>query len=371
MSAQSIDLVLLPGDGVGPEIIAAAESVLRSICRRFNLNVMTETLRIGGAAIDAIGTPLCDQDLERCCKVDAVLLGSVGGPKWDNPEARVRPEQGLLRLRRGMGLYANLRPVKVMPAISGSAPIKPEILDGVDMLVVRELTGGAYFGRPRRSWRERRGRVALDTLIYREHEVERICRLAFELARDRKGKVTSVDKANVLDTSRLWRSVATAIANDYLDIELEHALVDSMAMHIIREPARFDVVVTENMFGDILTDEASVLAGSIGVLPSASIGITRGPHDPRRRGVYEPIHGSAPRIAGLNVANPVGTILSLAMLFRISLGLETPATAIEDSVASVISRNVRTADIASAGFKPVSTAAFGDAVAEQIIEMDG
>ena len=366
MSAQPIDLVLLPGDGVGPEIMTAAQVVLAAVRTTFDLDVRTETALIGGAAIDAYGTALRDQDLDRCARADGVLLGAVGGPRWDNPAAKVRPEQGLLKLRKGLGLYANLRPVKVMPALVDSAPIKSEVLAGVDLLVVRELTGGVYFGRPRRSWRERRGRAALDTLIYREHEVERICRLAFELARERTSKLTSVDKANVLDTSLLWRSVVSEMAPAYAGVDLEHVLIDSMTMHLIREPARFDVVVTENMFGDILTDEASVLASSIGLLPSASIGATRSPHDRRRRGVYEPIHGSAPALAGKGIANPVGTILSLAMLFRISLGLEEPAALIEGSVAAAIDAGIRTTDIAAAWIAPVSTAEFGAAVARRM-----
>ena len=366
MTAQPIDLVLLPGDGVGPEIIAATALVLAAAAQRFELNVQTETLLIGGAAIDEHGTALRDDDLERCARADAVLLGAVGGPKWDNPAAKVRPEQGLLKLRKGMGLFANLRPVRVMPALADAAPVKPEFLAGVDMLVVRELTGGVYFGRPRRTWWDRRGRAALDTLIYREHEINRICRLAFDLAGGRRGKIASVDKANVLDTSRLWRSVASELARDYPDVDLEHVLVDSMTMHLIREPARFDVVVTENMFGDILTDEASVLSGSIGLLPSASVGAPRSASDSRRRGVYEPIHGSAPKIAGKGLANPVGTIMSLAMLLRISLGLESAAIAIEDAVADAIGEGERTADIATAGRSPVSTADFGAAIAERI-----
>jgi 3-isopropylmalate dehydrogenase len=366
LTAQSIELILLPGDGVGPEIIAATVSVLSATAQRFGLDVKTETLLIGGAAIDAHGTPLRDKDLERCSRADAVLLGAVGGPKWDDPSARVRPEQGLLKLRKGMGLFANLRPVKVLPALADTAPIKPDLLSGVDMLVVRELTGGVYFGRPRRTWQERRGRAALDTLIYREHEIDRICRLAFDLAGSRRNKVASVDKANVLDTSRLWRSVVTAMAADFPHVELEHVLVDSMTMHLIREPARFDVVVTENMFGDILTDEASVLSGSIGLLPSASIGASRSSSDFRRRGVYEPIHGSAPTIAGKGLANPTGTILSLAMLLRISLGLEEPASVIEDAVADAIGAGVRTADIAGSGTTAVSTAELAAAIAERV-----
>jgi 3-isopropylmalate dehydrogenase len=360
---ETIDLVLLPGDGVGPEVVSAAMRVANAAAARFGLTIAADERLIGGAAIDAYGTPLRQEDLDRCNRADAVLLGAVGGPKWDDPAANVRPEQGLLSLRRGMGLFANLRPVKVMPALADRAPIKRHLLDGVDIMVVRELTGGVYFGRPRKTWQERRGRAAVDTLIYREYEVDRICRLGFELARTRSGKLASVDKANVLDTSRLWRSVVTAMAADFTDVELEHVLVDSMTMHLIQGPARFDVVVTENMFGDILTDEASVLAGSIGLLPSASIGKSRSATDSRRRGVYEPIHGSAPNIAGKGLANPVGTILSLALLFRISLGLNEIGQAIEDAVATVLVQNIRTPDVADENSNRVSTAEFGEAVA--------
>ena len=356
---ETIDLVLLPGDGVGPEVVGSAMRVAKAAATRFGLSIAAETLLLGGAAIDAHGTPLRQEDLARCNQADAVLLGAVGGPKWDDPSAKIRPEQGLLSLRQGMGLFANLRPVKVMPALADRAPIKRHLLEGVDIMVVRELTGGVYFGRPRKTWRERRGRVAVDTLIYREYEVDRICRLGFELARDRIGKLASVDKANVLDTSRLWRSVVTAMAAEYGDVELEHVLVDSMTMHLIQSPARFDVVVTENMFGDILTDEASVLAGSIGLLPSASIGKARGSDDLRRRGVYEPIHGSAPSIAGKGLANPVGTILSLAMLFRISLGKNDVGQAIEDAVSTVLDQNVRTPDVADDNSTRVSTRNLG------------
>jgi 3-isopropylmalate dehydrogenase len=366
LSEPKIDLVLLPGDGVGPEIIASAQTVLSAVKDRFHIPVATDTRLIGGAAIDAHGVPLRVEDLDRCNSADAVLLGAVGGPKWDDPKAKVRPEQGLLQLRKGMALFANLRPVTVMPSLADRAPIKPELLTGVDMMVVRELTGGVYFGRPRKSWRERRGRAALDTLIYREYEVERICRLAFEMARGRKGKLASVDKANVLDTSRLWRSVVSEMAPSFPDVKLEHVLVDSMTMHLIREPARFDVVVTENMFGDILTDEASVLAGSIGMLPSASIGAPRSAGDSRRRGVYEPIHGSAPTIAGKGLANPVGTILSLAMLFRISLQRDDVATAIESAVSTVINSGKRTPDIADADSTVISTGELGSAIAQAI-----
>lgn len=366
MSQSTIDLVLLPGDGVGPEVVSAAGTVLDAVSKRYQLSVSTDTRLIGGAAIDAYGVPLRAEDLERCLQADAVLLGAVGGPKWDDPKASVRPEQGLLQLRKGMGLFANLRPVSVMPCLIERAPIKPELLSGVDVMVVRELTGGVYFGKPRRSWRERRGRAALDTLIYREYEVERICRLAFEIAAERRGRLASVDKANVLDTSRLWRSVVSEMAVAFPAIALEHVLIDSMTMHLIREPSRFDVIVTENMFGDILTDEASVLAGSIGMLPSASIGARRADGDPRRRGVYEPIHGSAPTIAGQGRANPVGTILSLAMLLRISAQRDDAAAAVEAAVARVITSGRRTVDIADTSNDVLSTGEFAAAVAAEI-----
>ncbi|MEA2524179.1 MAG: 3-isopropylmalate dehydrogenase, partial [Thermomicrobiales bacterium] len=258
-------IALMPGDGVGPEIVAEATKALDAVAKRFGHRFDTFEIQIGGAAIDAYGVPLRPEDLRRCQEADAVLLGAVGGPKWDTIEVGLRPERGLLALRKGMGLYANLRPVAVYDALADSSPVKAEIVKGVDVMVVRELTGGIYFGRPSRQWRERRGRAAVDTMVYREHEIERVTRLAFELARGRRRKVASVDKANVLATSRLWRDVVTRVAADFPDVELEHVLVDAMSMRLIRQPARFDVVVLENMFGDILTDEASVLAGSIGL----------------------------------------------------------------------------------------------------------
>lgn len=358
-------IALMPGDGVGPEIITEAAKALRAVADRFGHRFDTFEVAIGGAAIDVYGVPLRSEDLARCQAADAVLLGAVGGPKWDKVEVARRPERGLLALRKGMGLYANLRPVAVSDALAHTSPIKPELVKDVDVMVVRELTGGVYFGKPSRQWRERRGRAAVDTMIYREHEIERVTRLAFELARGRRNKVTSVDKANVLATSRLWRDVVNGVARDYPDVELEHVLVDAMAMYLVRQPARYDVVVLENMFGDILTDEASVIAGSIGLLPSASIGAAHGPNG-FRRGVFEPIHGSAPDIAGQGNANPTGTIMSLAMLLRLSLGLETEAAAIESAVHSTIERGIRTPDIADATSPAVSTASFGDAVASAI-----
>jgi 3-isopropylmalate dehydrogenase len=359
-------IVLLPGDGVGPEIVDATKQVMTAVQAVFGHAFVAKELLIGGAAIDAYGTPLRPEDLESCKAADGVLLGAIGGPKWDDPNATTRPELGLLALRKGMGLYANLRPVAVMPALIHTSPVKAEIVSGVDMMVVRELTGGLYFGRPRRKWRERRGRAALDTLIYREYEVQRIARLAFELARGRRMKVASVDKANVIETSRLWRTVITEVAADYPDVELEHVLVDAMTMRLIKGPAKFDVIVTENMFGDILTDEASVLAGSIGLLPSASIGAPRAPGEARWRGLFEPIHGSAPHMAGTGRANPTGTILSFAMLLRLSLGLAEEAAAVERAVGEAIEAGVRTPDIAEPGVDPVDTMSFGNAVAARI-----
>jgi len=362
----SASLVLLPGDGVGPEIVDATKPVISAIQSAFGHAFATQELLIGGAAIDAYGIPFRAEDLEACKASDAVLLGAIGGPKWDDPNAKTRPELGLLALRKGMELFANLRPVSVMPALVNTSPVKAEIVTGVDMMIVRELTGGLYFGRPRRKWLERRGRAALDTLIYREYEVDRIVRLAFDLARGRRSKVASVDKANVIETSRLWRTIVNEIAAGYPDVEVEHVLVDAMTMRLIKGPAKFDVIVTENMFGDILTDEASVLAGSIGLLPSASIGKARGKDDLRWRGMFEPIHGSAPHMTGTGRANPTGTILSFALLLRLSLGLEAEAVAVERAVQETIEAGIRTPDIVEAGMTAVTTAAFGDEVASRI-----
>ncbi len=357
-------VVVMPGDGVGPEVMAEAVKVLRGVAGRFGLAFELEEAAIGGAALEAHGVPLRGEEIERCRRADAALLGAVGGPTWDGAERKLRPERGLLALRKALGLYANLRPVAVMPALVDASPLKAKVVEGVDLLVVRELTGGLYFGRPSRLWRERRGRAAVDTLVYREHEIERVTRLAFELARGRRKKLTSVDKSNVLQSSRLWRAVVDEVAGDYQDVELEHVLVDAMAMHLISGPSRFDVVVTENMFGDILTDEASVLAGSIGLLPSASVGRPRPGRG--RFGLYEPIHGSAPDIAGQGRANPAGMILSTALMLRTSFGLEEAAAAVEYAVAGAIADGVRTGDLAERGSRVVSTEQFGEAVVERI-----
>jgi 3-isopropylmalate dehydrogenase len=338
-------IALLPGDGIGPEVVAEARRVLDRVCQVADIDVEFEEALIGGAAIDATGNPLPDETVELCRRADAVLLGAVGGPKWEDPSARVRPEQGLLGIRRALGLYANLRPVVPHPALADASPLRPERLAGADLLVVRELTGGIYFGEKHLEQLPHGGERARDVCSYDTHEIERIVRMAAELARARRGKLTSVDKANVLETSRLWRRVTTRImADEFPDVRLDHVLVDSCAMFLVTQPSRFDVIVTENMFGDILTDEAAVLSGSLGVLPSASLGAARD-SGMTRCGLYEPIHGSAPDIAGRGVANPVGTILSMALLLRYSLGLETEARAVEGAVAEAISGGVRTADL--------------------------
>lgn len=353
-------IAICAGDGVGPEVIGEARKVVDEVATSAGHHIEYDEILMGGCAIDAFGTALRDEDVERARAADAVLLGAVGGPKWDDPSAAVRPEQGLLKMRRALGLYANLRPVAIQPALAHTSPIKPEIIRGTDILVVRELTGGIYFGRPSRQWRERRGRVAVDTLVYREYEIARVVRLAFEQARSRRRRVTSVDKANVLTSSRLWRSVVTEIAREYPDVTLEHMLVDAMTMKLIQQPSAYDVIVTENMFGDILTDEASVLGGSIGLLPSASLGAARS--DGRRPGLYEPIHGSAPDIAGQGKANPAGAILSAAMLLRMSFGLERQAATMERAVAKALEDGFLTNDLGGAA----STAEFGDAVRERL-----
>lgn len=328
------DIVVLPGDGIGPEVTAAAVEILRAVESAYGHDFDFHEHLIGGAAIDATGEALPETTLAACRRADAVMLGAVGGPKWSDPKAAVRPEQGLLALRKGLGLYANLRPVKPHPAALGASPIKPHLLNGVDLVVVRELTGGIYFGK-----KQRDANSASDLCEYSVGEVERVVRRAAKLARERRGRLTSVDKANVLETSRLWREVATrVVAEEFPDVTLEHQLVDSMAMHLLSRPRDYDVIVTENMFGDILTDEASMLAGSMGLLPSASLG-------DGAAGLYEPIHGSAPDIAGRDIANPYAAILSAAMLLRHSLGLAEEADCVEQAVSQALDAQAFTADI--------------------------
>ena len=332
-------IAILPGDGIGPEVTTEARRVLERVAARAgHAFTFTEHL-IGGCAIDACGAALPEETLAACREADAVLLGAVGGPAWDDPQATVRPEQGLLGLRKALGLYANLRPVSAQPLLAGASPLKPERLAGVDLIIVRELTGGLYFGQPRFRETLPGGQVrAVDTLEYTDEEIRRIVRLAFRIAAGRRRKVTSVDKANVLESSRLWRQVATEVGAAHPDIALEHQLVDSCAMRLVTHPADFDVVVTENMFGDILSDEASVLTGSLGMLPSASLG-------EGSKGLYEPIHGSAPDIAGQGLANPLATILSAAMLLRHSLALEPEAAAVDQAVDAALIAGARTPDL--------------------------
>ena len=367
--ATSWRITAIPGDGIGPEVVAAARRVLDTLGERSGFEVEWSEVAMGGAAIDAYGTAIRDEDLKVCAGSDAVLLGAVGGPKWDVPGASVRPEQALLRLRKHLGLFANLRPVAAEPALIDASPLRRDLVEGVDMLIVRELTGGLYFGERRETHDGPDGRQAYDTLLYTEPEVARIARLAFQLARGRRKRVTSVDKANVLASSRLWRTVVVEVHKEFPDVALEHRLVDSCAMQLITSPGIFDVVVTENMFGDILSDEASVLAGSLGMLPSASLGERHTAHG--ILGVYEPIHGSAPDIAGTGVANPAATILSVAMLLRWSFGRHAEAAAVEAAVRGALADGYRTGDLlghgdAEAGLIRVGTDGFTDAVLERL-----
>jgi len=359
------NLAVLPGDGVGPEVATEAIKVLQAVGKRFGHSFNLHYGLVGGVAIDETGSALPADTLKICKNSDAVLLAAVGGPKWDDPKAKVRPEDGLLALRKGLGLFANLRPVKVSPMLVDSTNLKPEIIRGVDLVFVRELTGGLYFARPKRQWQTSRGRRATDSMTYSEQEIERIVRVGFELARSRRKKLTSVDKANVLEASRLWRQVAMEVAGGYPDVELDHMLVDACSMRLIQNPTYFDVLVTENMFGDILTDEASMLAGSMGMLPSASLaGVPR--EGVRIFGMYEPIHGSAPRRAGLNMVNPIATILSVAMMLRYSFGLIKEAQTIEAAVEKVLSEGYRTYDIMSEGKTKVGTKEMGDLIAGKV-----
>ncbi len=352
---MSKKILILPGDGIGPEIIAEAVKVLNLANEKFNLGLETVEGELGGAAIDKHGVPLADSTLELAREVDAVLLGAVGGPKWDTIEKSIRPERGLLKIRSELGLFANLRPAILYPQLADASSLKPEVVSGLDILIVRELTGGIYFGAPRDQIVENGERKAFDTLPYSESEIRRIARVGFDMAMVRNKKLCSVDKANVLASSQLWREVVEEVARDYPDVELSHMYVDNAAMQLVRAPKQFDVVVTDNMFGDILSDQASMLTGSIGMLPSASL-------DSNNKGMYEPCHGSAPDIAGKGLANPLATILSVSMMLRYSFSRADAADAVEQAVSNVLDQGLRTGDIMSEGMRQVGTAEMGDAV---------
>jgi 3-isopropylmalate dehydrogenase len=348
-------ITLLPGDGIGPEVVAEGVKVLKAVGQKSGHTFEFTEALAGGLAIDQTGNPLPPETLAACRQCDAILLGAVGGPKWSDPKAKVRPEQGLLKLRQELGLFANVRPVKIYPALADASTLKREVVEKVDLVIIRELTGGLYFGQPQGRQDDAQGRAAVDTLHYTEAEIGRLMRVAFELARLRRKKVTSVDKANVLASSRLWREVAHEVAAEYPDVEYEDILVDACSMYLIRNPGDFDVVATGNMFGDILSDEASMLAGSMGMLPSASLA-------EGRFGLYEPIHGSAPDIAGQGIANPLATILSVAMMLRTSFELSQEAEAIEAAVDAVLAAGHRSPDLAGPDETTVSTTGLGDLV---------
>ncbi|HLF04545.1 MAG TPA: 3-isopropylmalate dehydrogenase [Dehalococcoidia bacterium] len=358
---MEFNIAVLGGDGIGPEVTAQGVKVLEGVGRAFSHRFHTQYGDVGGISIDKHRVALTPQVRDLAGAADAVLFGAVGGPKWDDPTAATRPEDGLLQLRAHLGVFANLRPVKVFPQLVDSSVLKPSVLAGVDLVVVRELTGGLYYGRPKGRRRTRHGWTAVDTMRYSEAEIERVLRVGFELARQRRGKLASVDKANVLDCSRLWRQVATRLGQEYPEVVLEHILVDACAMQLVQRPARFDVIVTENTFGDILTDEAAVLAASMGLLPSASLPDVPLPGQPVR-GFYEPIHGTAPDIAGKGIANPIGSILSVALLLRYSLGLTEEAASVERAVDQVLSQGCRTPDIVTPGCQRVGTQEMGERI---------
>lgn len=353
-------IAVIKGDGIGPEIVAEAQKILDKVGEKFGHTFEYTDVLMGGCAIDATGIPLPQETIDVCLSSDSVLLGAVGGPKWDNLPGNLRPEAGLLGIRGALKLFANIRPAKLIPALAGACPLKEEITrNGLDLVIVRELIGGAYFGKRSTTVDENGVKTASDSMAYSDFEVERICRVAFEMARKRRSKVHSVDKANVLDSSRLWREVAHKVAEEYPDIEFSDILVDNTAMQLVRNPAQFDVLVTENLFGDILSDEASMITGSLGMIPSASLG-------EGSLGLYEPIHGSAPDIAGQNKANPIATILSVAMMLRYSFDMSTEADAIENAVDKVLNNGYRTGDIMSEGMKCVSCTEMGDLIAAEI-----
>ncbi len=356
------NIAVLPGDGIGPEIMIGALEILNAIGERFGHEFVFEYGHIGGTAIDTEGTPLSNKTIDLCKRNDAVLLGAVGGPKWDHNPPEMRPEQGLLKIRKELNLYANMRPISYYASIEDSSPLKKEIIEETDFLIVRELTGGLYFGKPsKRNYHDGK-ESAVDTLYYEREEVKRIITLAFELAKERKGKVTSVDKANVLESSRMWREVAEEVSSEFPNVKLEHMLVDNAAMQLIRNPRQFDIIVTENMFGDILSDEASVLTGSLGMLPSASLS-ENGLH------LYEPIHGSAPDIAGQDKANPIAMILSVASMLRHSFQMEEEASVVEQAVKNVLDSGRHTIDLSVDG-KVLSTTEMARAIKEEILQKD-
>jgi 3-isopropylmalate dehydrogenase len=358
-----LNLTILPGDGIGPEVIDEAVRVLTSVAQLFRHELKLTRKDVGGAAIRASNDPLPQDTLQSCLNSQAVLLGAVGSPEFDSYPVHLRPERGLLRLRKELGVFANLRPAVCFRALEVCSPLRVEVVRGTDILIVRELLGGIYFGEPRSTQGSIGNRTAIDTMRYTEPEIERIARVAFELARSRRRKVTSVDKSNVLDCSRLWREVVTRVANEYPDVQLSHMYVDSAAMALVSRPTNFDVVLTENMFGDILSDQAGSVVGSIGMLPSASIGGTVA--------LYEPVHGSAPDIAGRGIANPLGAILSVAMMLRHSFHLNAEAACIEAAVDAVLSCGNRTRDLAKAGQPAIATAEMGSRVAEGILTAEG
>ena len=357
---KELSILVLPGDGVGPEVVREGCKALEAVVDRFGHRFELAEETVGGAAIDRYGVPIKDETVQQARRSDAVLFGAVGGPKWDDPRATVRPEQAVLRLRKELGLFANLRPTRVFAPLRDGSNLKEGALQNVDFIFVRELTGGTYFAPPKKVWETKRGRRAVDTCLYTEQEIARVVRVAFQLARQRKKVLHSIDKANVLATSRLWREVAEEVAREFPDVQLVHMLADACAMHMIRRPSDFDVLVADNLFGDMLTDEASMLAGSLGMMPSASLG--RG-----KLGLYEPIHGTAPDIAGQGKANPLATILSVAMMLRWSLGLPREADAVEQAVDRVLAEGIRTPDLPIPnGTTVVSTSEMGDVVASAI-----
>ena len=364
----TFDVLVLGGDGIGPEVVASSQRVLDAVAAKWAHHFRYSTDLIGGSAIDAYGTPLKDETIAVAKKADAVLFGAVGGPKWDN--APTRPEAAILGIRKALGLYANIRPVKVLAGMEDSSPLKNDRVRGADLIIIRELTGGLYYGKPKRRWTTKAGRKGVDTMLYTEKEVARIVRVGFELARTRRRKLTSVDKANVLESSRMWREVTIEVGKEYPDVELEHQLVDSCAMLLITQPTHFDVLVMENMFGDILSDEAAVLSASLGMLPSASLAGLPGKDSkgkPRRvRGLYEPSHGTAPDIVGTGKANPIGAILSAAFMLQYSFGLAEEANAVNAAVEAVISAGHRTADIAVRGAEFSTTEHMTDLIIERL-----